>query len=67
MFDRFEICLGFWHYATAMNGTNEAANIWQRLKKLDYSPGYAEEYSEALDDPEHEIARNTYINLGGEL
>lgn len=67
MFDRFQICLGYWHYALAYNGSREAAEIFARLDRMHFMPATSEEYWAILEEPGYEVARQTYENLGGEF
>ena len=61
--NRYQVCLGYYHYAVAYNGTKKAASIWRRLNTIGYRPSPSEEYSEALREPENAQAESTYIRL----
>lgn len=63
MFDRFQVCLGYYHFAGQFNGTEEAYIVWQRLRALDYQPSISEEYFDILDDPNYELAAEVYDRL----
>jgi len=47
-FDRWDVCLAYWHAAHGWNGTKQATKIRLRLEKLGYKPSPREEYSENI-------------------
>lgn len=62
-FDRFHVCLGYYHYAVAYNGSRKANEVWARLNRIKYKPAFFEEYQSILSHDGYEIAMETYNRL----
>lgn len=64
MFDRFQVCLGYyWYQAFGYACYEDACHIYQRLENIKFKPAPSDEYSRAMKNPENEIAKQVFDNL----
>lgn len=64
MFDRFQICLGYyWYQAYGYADYIEACHIFDRLQKIGFKPASSDEYSEAMKRDYNSIAKTVFDNL----
>ena len=64
MFDRYQICLGYYHYFLHYH-KGQGSREYSRLSMMQryFKPSRSEQFSKCLDLEENDIARQVYNNL----